>query len=93
MDLITTQLLQGGGKAAPLPSSTAEPMTLDILKKHPAIPPLVSLVVGTILVYILAPPIAVVRRSDKTHGVSAYRAVAAGCVCGGATYAILRSRA
>ncbi len=92
MDLIAAQLLQGGGNEASSARPAAESATLDILKKHPAIPPMVSLVIGTIVVYLLAPPIAVVNRSDNTHGVSAFRAVAAGCVCGGATYALLRLR-
>lgn len=90
MELISAQLLEGGGGsvAAPGPSHGAlSKHKLDVT--HPAFAPVVSFAIGAAVVYTTQPSFAVARHADG-YRVSVVRVALIGCACAGASWLIMK---
>jgi hypothetical protein len=85
MDLISEQLLSGGG-AAPAGSSGMPKVNVA---SHPMIVPAISFVLGVAVVYTAQPPFAVARHANGYH-VSVVRAAALGGACATATWVLMK---
>ena len=91
MELISAQLLEGGGRsgAAPVPppSGVLSKRALDVT--HPAFAPAVSFALGVAVVYTTQPSFAIARHADG-YRVSVVRVALIGCACAGASWLLMK---